>query len=174
MVGFQIPLAGFRILKPWIPDSTDQNLPGFRIPGFTLHGATLLLTFDSSAFVHHSHDYRPNWSLLSSISINLWNKSANIPSMNIILAFHYWSLSATPDGWCNDRQEHSLFLSGSEIYSWTNIFDQDVSLGKWHAKSTCPEFSTQILSNQSIYLPLKSVSLHNPIFPGTAMPSCKD
>ena len=25
MVGFRIPLAGFRIPKPWIPDSTDQN-----------------------------------------------------------------------------------------------------------------------------------------------------
>ena len=38
MGGFQIPLAGFRIPKPWIPDSTDQNCLdcGFRI---TLHGA---------------------------------------------------------------------------------------------------------------------------------------
>ena len=38
MVGFRIPLAGFRIPKPWIPDSTDQNNQdsGFRI---TLHGA---------------------------------------------------------------------------------------------------------------------------------------
>ena len=38
MVGFRIPLAGFRIPKPWIPDSTDQNYlgSGFRI---TLHGA---------------------------------------------------------------------------------------------------------------------------------------
>ena len=25
MVGFRIPLAGFRIPKPWIPDFTDQN-----------------------------------------------------------------------------------------------------------------------------------------------------
>ena len=39
MVGFRIPLATFRIPKPWIPDSTDQNYldSGFRI---TLHGAT--------------------------------------------------------------------------------------------------------------------------------------
>ena len=39
MVEFWIPLAGFRIPKPWIPDSTDQNYldSGFRI---TLHGAT--------------------------------------------------------------------------------------------------------------------------------------
>ena len=38
MLGFRIPLAGFRIPKPWIPDSTDQNYldSGFRI---TLHGA---------------------------------------------------------------------------------------------------------------------------------------
>ena len=38
MVGFRIPLAGFRIPKPWIPDSTDQNYLdlGFRT---TLHGA---------------------------------------------------------------------------------------------------------------------------------------
>ena len=28
MVGFRIPLAGFRIPKPWIPDSTDQNYLG--------------------------------------------------------------------------------------------------------------------------------------------------
>ena len=39
MLGFRIPLAGFRIPKPWIPDSTDQNYldSGFRI---TLHGAS--------------------------------------------------------------------------------------------------------------------------------------
>ena len=39
MFGFRIPLAGFRIPNPWIPDSTDQNYldSGFRI---TLHGAT--------------------------------------------------------------------------------------------------------------------------------------
>ena len=38
MVGLRIPLAGFRIPKTWIPDSTDQNYSdsGFRI---TLHGA---------------------------------------------------------------------------------------------------------------------------------------
>ena len=38
MVGFWISLAGFRIPKPWIPGSTDQNYmdSGFRI---TLHGA---------------------------------------------------------------------------------------------------------------------------------------
>ena len=38
MLGFRIPIAGFRIPKPWIPDSTDQNYldSGFRI---TLHGA---------------------------------------------------------------------------------------------------------------------------------------
>ena len=40
MVGFRIALAGFRIPKRWIPDSTDQNYldSGFRI---ALHGATL-------------------------------------------------------------------------------------------------------------------------------------
>ena len=34
MVGFRVPLARFRIPKPWIPDSTDQNHldSGFRIP----------------------------------------------------------------------------------------------------------------------------------------------
>ena len=37
MIGFRIPLAGLRIPKPWIPDSTDQNYldSGFRT---TLHG----------------------------------------------------------------------------------------------------------------------------------------
>ena len=42
MVGFQIPLAGFRIPKPWIPDSTDQNYldSGFRI---TLHEGNHLI-----------------------------------------------------------------------------------------------------------------------------------
>ena len=40
MVGFRIPLAGFRIPKPWIPDSTDQ-ITWIPDSGFqtTLHGA---------------------------------------------------------------------------------------------------------------------------------------
>ena len=43
MVGFWIPLAGFRIPKPWIPDSTDQNYldSGFRIPDYLTWGDTL-------------------------------------------------------------------------------------------------------------------------------------
>ena len=43
MVGFRILLAGFRIPKPWIPDSTDQNYldSGFRIPDYLTWGETI-------------------------------------------------------------------------------------------------------------------------------------
>ena len=37
----EIPLAGFRIPKPWIVDSTDlTELPGFRIPDYLTWGDT--------------------------------------------------------------------------------------------------------------------------------------
>ena len=39
MVGFRIPLAGFQIPKPWIPDSTDQNYLDFEFR-ITLHRVT--------------------------------------------------------------------------------------------------------------------------------------
>ena len=52
MVGFRIPLAGFRIPKPWIPDSTDQNYLDSGFPDYLTWGDNHVnLTFSFSNFL---------------------------------------------------------------------------------------------------------------------------
>ena len=61
MLGFRIPLAGFRIPKPWIPDSTDQNYldSGFRIPDYLTWGDALL-TVDGELLGRLTADDEPH------------------------------------------------------------------------------------------------------------------
>ena len=56
-----MPLAGFRIPKPWIPDSTDQNYldSGFRIPDYLIWAHTEKYFKPTSRFPTIS---RPLWS----------------------------------------------------------------------------------------------------------------